>query len=309
MARSTICGNTADTSRVARGIICAIVGGSLWGFSGSCAQFLISDYGMSPLAITSVRMIGAGVLFLVYLLLRDRVRLTALLHDGRSLAQVAVFGIAGLYLSQLTYTIVIGYTNAGTATVLQCTNIIFVMAATCVLCRRLPRAAEIAGLVLAAAATWLIATNGDPTRIVLPVPGLVWGLANGITVAFYILYPRRVLEKWGSLAVTGCGMLIGGIVATCVAAPQSTLPSLDVAGWLALAAIVVLGTCASFGLYLQGVKDAGAVRASMLGVSEPVAATLISWLWLGTSFTLFDLAGFALMIAMVLVVTKSEGAQ
>lgn len=289
-----------------RGVVCALAGGSLWGFSGSCAQFLLGDYGFSPLMLTCVRMIGAGLLFMAYLALRKREVLSAMLHDKRALGQLAVFGIGGLYLSQLTYTIVIGYTNAGTATVLQCMNIIFVMIATCLIVRRAPRGAEIAGLILAIAATWLIATNGDPSRIVLPVPGILWGIANALAVAFYIMYPRRLLQKWGSLVVTGTGMLVGGIAAALVAIPRAGFPVLDGAGWAALLAIVVLGTCASFALYLQGVKDAGGVRASMLGVAEPVAATLISWLWLGTTFTAFDLFGFALMIAMVLIVTKAD---
>ena len=293
-------------THVMRGVVCAIAGGTLWGFSGSCAQFLLSGYAITPMLLTSIRMMGAGILFLLFLLLRDRRRLAELLHDRRAVVQVAVFGIVGLFLSQLTYVIVIDYTNAGTATVLQCTSIVFVMLATCVMVRRLPRRFEIAGLVLACAATWLIATQGDPTTLVLPLPGLVWGIANGLAVAFYIVYPTRLLQRFGSAVVTGCGMFAGGVVACCVALPTATMPTLDAAGVAALAALIVLGSCGAFALYLQGVADAGPVRASMLGVSEPVAAMLISWLWLGTSFTGADIAGFLMMVAMVLIITGTR---
>ena len=202
----------------------------------------------------------------------------------------------------------IGYTNAGTATVIQCTGIVFIMLATCILKRRLPRWQETVGLLLACGATWLLATGGDPTRIALPVPGLIWGLANGLSVAFYIMYPKKLLATHGSMVVTGFGMLIGGIAATCIAVPQTSWPALDGAGVAALLAIVVLGTAVAFGLYMQGVADAGAVRAGMLGVSEPVSATLISWLWLGTAFSAADLVGFAMMIAMVLIITRMQDA-
>ena len=308
-ARTAVNGNAGKPTgrHVLRGIACAIVGGSMWGFSGSCAQFLLTGYAISPLFITAVRMTCAGLIFVGYLLIRERKRLAQLSGDRHALLGLAVFGIGGLYLSQLTYTIVIGFTNAGTATVLQSTSTIFVMLAACVAARRPPRPAEAVGLALACGATWLIATNADPSTVVLPVEGLLWGLANGLAVAFYIVYPRRLLDRYGSVVVTGCGMLMGGIVACLVALPQVTPPSLDLAGIGAFAAIILLGTCAAFGLYLQGVADAGPVRASMLGVSEPIAATLVSWLWLGTSFSAADLVGFAMMIAMVIIIAKARG--
>ena len=77
-------------------------------------------------------------------------------------------------------------------------------------------------------------------------------------------------------------------------------------GWnimLALAVIVVIGTLAAFSLYLQGVSDIGPIKASMLGCVEPVVATILSTVWLGTTFAAIDLVGFVLIIGSVLVVS------
>ena len=106
-----------------RGVLCALTGAGLWGFSGACAQFLLANYDITPSFITAVRMLGAGAVFLLVLLVRNRAQLAAMLGDRRTLGQLAVFGGVGLFLCQITYTIVIGYTNAGTATVLQTTGI------------------------------------------------------------------------------------------------------------------------------------------------------------------------------------------
>ena len=295
------------TSRLVRGVVCTLAGGTLWGFSGACAQFLLGGaYGLSPLLITSVRMLGAGMLFLAYLLIAKRDVVRSMMGDGRTAASVAVFGVGGLFLSQITYTVVIGYTNAGTATVLQCTGIAFVMLFTCLIARKLPRIKEFAGLLLAVAATYLIATHGDASVLVIPLPGLIWGIANGLTCAFYIMYPRRLLERWGSMAVTGLGMLGGGIVATLLARPWTAQVTLDWSGAAALGAIVVLGTFAAFALYLKGVADIGPLRASLLSAIEPVSAAVFSWAWLGTRFALADCVGFAMMIAMVFLVTSAK---
>ena len=296
-----------------RGIACALVGAGLWGFSGACAQFLLSNYDITPPFVTAVRMLGAGILFLVVLAARQRERLAAMLRDRRTLGRLAVFGAGGLYLCQITYAIVIDYTNAGTATVLQCTGIAFVMLFTCIVGRALPRAKELVGLGAALFATWLIATQGDPSALSLPLPGLVWGIANGLSVAFYIMYPKKLFAEWGSFAVTGIGMLVGGVAAALVwlaggvvDSAGLALPTLDAAGFLVFGLIIVVGTFAAFALYLHGVSIVGSVKGSLLGAIEPVSATAFSALWLGTAFSGADWAGFVLMIAMIFLVTGEK---
>lgn len=295
-----------------RGIACTLIGAALWGFSGACAQFLLSNYAITPAFITSARMLGAGLLFLLVLLVAQRDKLFSMLRDKRTLGRLAVFGGVGLYLCQITYAIVIGYTNAGTATVLQCTGIAFVLLFTCVLLRRLPRVREAVGLIAAMGSTWIIATQGDVGSLALPLPGLLWGIANGLSVAFYIMFPKKLFAEWGSFAVTGLGMLVGGILAAAVwvlgilDGQPGAFPHLNFVGWLVLAAIAVLGTFAAFALYLHGVSIVGSVKGSLLGAIEPVSATVFAALWLGTAFTGADWVGFALMIAMIFLVTGEK---
>ena len=62
---------------------------------------------------------------------------------------------------------------------------------------------------------------------------------------------------------------------------------------------VVVGTFGAYALYLQGVKDAGSMRASLLGTIEPVTATIASVVWLATPFSPAEIVGFVLIIVMV----------
>ena len=302
-----------------RGVICALIGASLWGFSGACSQYLFSHYAISPLFLTMARMLGAGLLFLATLIISQRDKLHDILMDRPTCKQLAAFGGLGLFLCQLTYLVVIGYTNAGTATVLQSLNMVFVVIATCLLMHRLPFAREVGGLACALVATFLIATKGDPGMLHIPLAGLIWGLANALSVAFYVMYPRRMFERWGSFPITGLGMLIGGVVAAIgwvfaaatgkgLDAGVPTIPHLDGIGLLVLVLIVVLGTFASFALYLEGVAVVGGVTGSLLGAVEPVSATLLSALWLGTVFTWADWLGLVLMIMTTILVTGRQTA-
>lgn len=294
-----------------RGVVAALVGGAMWGFSGTCAQYLYQHYEIDPLFITWVRMLGSGILFLILLAFTQRGKLRAIAADRRELGRLALFGIAGLFVCQFTYTTSVNATNAGTATVLQSLNTVFILAATCLIMRRAPRAMELGGLALALVATWLIATKGNLTALMIPPAGLAWGLINAASCTFYIMYPKHLFARWGSLPVTGIGMLIGGIAAVAIwglgglwgAAP--VVPELGLDGVLVLAAIVVVGTLAAFGLYLHGVSIVGSVKGGLLGTTEPASAMVFAALWLGTMFTWADWIGLVLMVAMIFLVTLS----
>ncbi len=296
------------------GVVCALAGAGLWGVSGACAQFLFSTYGITPLFATAARSLVASLVFFGVLFARRRylVRLMAK-SDAKTKFALVAFGLA-LFVDQFAYSMTIACTNAGTATVLQMLGTVFVMLATCVIGWKLPKGAELAGLVCAFAATVLIATQGDLSTITLPAAGLAWGLLNAISVAAYVMIPRHagLFDRFGSFAATAVGMLV-----TCVASGLAytvqlasgagkleTVFAMDAVGWMVLVGgLAVLGTFVSFGLYLRGVAATGSVTGSLLGAIEPVSASVCAWVFLGTLFTAWDWAGLALMLGMLVLVT------
>ena len=293
-------------SHVARGIAFAALGGICWGFSGTCAQLMTSELGVPVAWITCVRLLLAAVIFLVVCGVREPRNLLAALRDVRSLGRIAAFALLGVLLTQVSYLSAISYTNAGTGTVLERLGLIVIMVYVCLRMRRLPRIREAAGLVLAIGGTVLIATKGNLGSLAIPAEGLFWGIISAFALAFYTLLPGKVLEKWGSFIVTGLAMLIGGAVAT-VAVQPWTIPvevSPELAG--VMFAMIIVGTFAAYLFYLQGITDAGPVRAGLVGCVEPVSATVISAVWLGTPVGVVDVVGCAMIIGMVFLVTERE---
>ena len=69
-------------------------------------------------------------------------------------------------------------------------------------------------------------------------------------------------------------------------------------------AISIIGTAIAFSLYLQGIQEIGAVKASMLASIEPVAATLFSFVWLKTPFSSIDIIGFVFIMTTVFLLSK-----
>lgn len=295
-------------SHVLRGAVCALLGGAFWGFSGTCAQLLLDVYGIPAPWVTCVRLAIAAAVFMAVALIADARTLRACVRDVRSLVQIALFAVFGVVFTQLSYLMAIASTNAGTATVIQQIGLVIVMAASCVRARRGPRPREVAGLLFALAGVFAIATQGDPLSLSISPAGLAWGLMCGVGLALYTLLPERVLEKWGSLSVTGLAMLFGGVSSAALVRPWGYEIHLEPGALVALAALVLVGTFLAYLLYLQGIKDAGPVRASLLCCIEPVSAMLIGAVWLHSAVTGWDVLGCALILAMIFLVTGSPTA-
>ena len=291
--------NDAATRKLAIGMLATLVGGSFWGLSGTAASYLFDTYHVDTLWLMSVRQITAGLLFLVTALIADRKRLKALWTNPAHRRELFVFSFIGMMGNQLFYLLAVRLTNAGTATVMQCLQLILVMAYTCLHVHRRPRRRELLGVVLALAGTFLIATGGDPTRLSIPPAGLAVGLLCAVGAAGMALLPARILPVYGSTVVTGSAMLSCGVVSCTLVQPWAHMPAFAADGWFALAVLVVIGSFLAFLLYMHGVKEIGGMRAGLLGTVEPISATITSAVVLGTVFLPTDLAGFALIITMV----------
>lgn len=296
-----------DTKNIAlRGALCTLAGGILWGFSGTCSQLLMTTYDVPAMYVTWVRMLASGVLFVSLMLVHDRTKLSSMITDRKTVGGIILYAIFGLFLGQFAYAMSIRELDAGTATVLQSLGVVILIGYTCIVKRKAPRKVEVIGMVMALSAVFIIATKGDVASLALPLGGLVWGIVNGCSGAFFAGYPRKLLAQWGSLPVMGCGMLVGGLFTLPLAHPWDVSIQWDLLSLGALVAIVVLGTFVSFALFLQGVKDLGGVKASLLAIVEPVSATFFAWALMGTEFAAIDFVGFALMLGMVVIVTLAK---
>ncbi len=296
-----------ESNNWAKGIVSTLVGATAWGFSGTCVQYLFTSTALDPLLLTTIRQLGAGLVFLAVLLASRRETLRAMLADHGTVVRLLVFGSFGLFLNSAVYATAISYTNAGTATVLQSLNIVFVLAISCLSARRLPRRLEVAALACALVATFLIATHGDPTTLSMPLIGLFFGIATAAAATFYTMYPRPLFERWGSFSVTGLGMLVGGLTGLAICCANGTLPGgmpeLDLTSVAVLSVAVLVGTFGAYGLFLRGVSLVGPLWGNMLGAAEPVSATAITALWLRTPFSWADWMGLFLMVATIGLVT------
>ncbi len=287
--------------RIRRGIVATLVGGTFWGLNGTVSKWLMDTYAIDPLWLVCLRELTACWLFLAAAAAtaRGREQLFGVLRSPRGLAQVLGVSLAAILFSQVAYLEAIDWTNSATATIMQSLGMVLVLVYVCLRMRRRPRRRELLGVGLALVGTYLVATGGNPGQLNLPPEGLAWGFACAAAAACLAILPAAPMARWGNFAVNGLAFLLSGALLAAAYRPWEHMPVLDGTAVAVLALCVVVGTFGAYALYLQGVKDAGSMRASLLGTIEPVTATIASVVWLATPFSAAEIVGFVLIIVMV----------
>ena len=290
-----------EHGRARRGAALTLLGGILWGFSGTCGQFLLQRRGLTSEFIVPIRLMSAGLILLVLCLLRTGRH--ALDVVRKSPGEILVLGMS---MCQYTYFSAIGASNAGTATVLQYTGPVLILIWTSLRSRRMPRRTELLAIALALLGTWLLATHGKPGSMVLSGEALCWGGLSAVALAVYTVQPGRMLERYGAPAVTAWGMIIGGVMLMAAVRPWTMRVTIDGAALLAMAAIVLLGSVAAFTAYLEGVRCVGAKKGSLYASIEPVSAAVFSALGMGARFGAMDLLGFACILSTIFLLSADH---
>ena len=292
-----------------RGVLLAFLGALCWGFSATCVSYLTTNYSVDVVWLAFARTAISGPIFIAIALAKERQRLKALFADLPMLLQLLAFALVGVVMIQVAYMSAVSYLGAGNALLLQQTGLVLIMLIACMRGRRLPTRVELVSLVLALFGTAAIATQGNIGSLGISTVGLAWGLATGLALAGHNILPVRLLDKYGSFVTNGCAMVLAACILLPFAQPGNVHLEMPLAGWAVFAGVVLVGTAIAYVVYLQGVKEAGPVKASLVAVFEPVSGMAISALWLGTPVSLADLVGCVAIVIMMVLIALPSGKQ
>jgi drug/metabolite transporter (DMT)-like permease len=128
---------------------------------------------------------------------------------------------------------------------------------------------------------------------------LFFGILSAIGLVVYTLAPRSLLATFNPLVVVGWGMFLGGFVANIYVPMTAVGAHLDLIDWSLMAFIVLFGSLAAFVLYLASLKKVRPETVGMLGMLEPVSATILSALVLGVQFQLWQVIGVVMTLLAI----------
>ena len=289
------------------GTIMTITGGTLWGVSGVCGQFLFQNKDVTASWLVPVRLMMAGIFMLCFYIWKDKKKAFAIWQKKENRWGILIYGLAGMMLCQYSYFQTIEWSNAGTATVIQYLGPALIVVWVCLQTRRFPERKEIIGVLLALLGIFLIATHGNPTSLALSGRALLMGLISAVSVVIYTVQPEKLQKQFPTPLVLAWGMLIGGCVLTVLFRPWHQTVIVDVQMVTTLLVVILLGTMASFSLYMTGVKLIGSVKASLYSCVEPVASMVLTAVWMKVQFTLPDIIGTVCIILTIIILALPSG--
>ena len=292
------------------GMMESLAGASMWGVSSVAANLLFSITTIPYLALLFVRVIFSSLILFIFI--KPRIRIGGLLG-------ISIFGIIGLFGSQLAYLAAIYYSNAATATVLQYLFMPMVVIYDLLRRNRNVSFVLIISIIFSFAGLILLTINFSLIGSVLVVSptALFFGLMAAVSAAFYTIYARPLIKKHGFEATISLGFLMACIPATFVglypsieyfralsAQPAGSI--LIIAGLIAF--IIVIGTAGAYYLYVRSIKHISSSDASITASMEPISAAVFSLLVLGIFLTDIQYIGVAIIILSISFIQRDSTA-
>ena len=198
--------------------------------------------------------------------------------------------------TQLTFFVCIQYANAPFAAVLTATVPLWIMLFMFVFQHKHLTVKEIFCGIVAVAGVVLVVTGGSFKNFNVSGIGFWAGIGSGITGAFYVLLPQKFIARVGSGLATSWALLLTGVSVTLFSHFWNEPLDWTVYSILAYAFIVLFGTIAAFWLFQAAAEIIPADVAGMMETFDPVAATLLSMIFLGVSVNSWECIGGALIL-------------
>ena len=149
----------------------------------------------------------------------------------------------------------------------------------------------------------MLTTHGNLQSLALPVSALITGILSAVCVTIYNVTPARLMQTYPVVLMQAWAFLMGGLFIGLFFHSWTIPCTPSLMGLFGIAFVVIVGNILAFTCYITGVKYIGPEKGILYGFAEPVTAALISTFVLGSSFTLWDAAGFLLIFLMLVLIS------
>ena len=288
-----------------KGCLYAFLAGALWGVTSPAAQYLFERKNIVSEWLVPFRLISAGLLLLIYAGIWGQ-DITSIWKEKKDACRLVLFGILGMMGMQFTFFSAVQEMDAGTATIFQYLNPAMLILFFAVVHKIMPGRKEILAVMAAVSGIAIVATHGNFSTLSISPKGFVLGMLVAVTTCFYGVLPAPLVKRYSAEAVSAWGMIAGGLVLMAVTRPWRIPVVIDLQVAAAFFMIITVGTILPFCFYLSSVKYTGSVYAGLFSSVEPVAATVVAAVCLGTRFMKMDILGFALVLSTLFILAIPE---
>lgn len=287
-----------------KGVILASLAASLWSISGVSGEILFKKYHFSSNWLVSIRTLVSGMILLGIVKIIEKKDIFLPLKNKKDLIGLLLFGSAGMYLVQFTYFKTIELSNVSFATILQFTAPFYIFLYESIKNKKIPSLLTIFLLISTALGADLIATKGNISNLSFSIEALFYGILSAMMIAFYTLYPKKLIQKYGSITVVGWAMIVGAIISNGIHPFWNVEGVINIYSIIQVFIVVIIGTAIAYLMYISSLKYISSSLAGILTAFEPVLAAILSILLFGLSFSIFEIIGFILVFLSVFILEK-----
>jgi len=133
------------------------------------------------------------------------------------------------------------------------------------------------------------------------------GFGTAMVFAFYILYSKRLLQRYAPETVLVYTFAIAAVFWACVTPPwRNVAAHYPAAMWARFAVLGVFSTLVPFRCFCAGLKRLPAAEAGVIATAEPVVAILSSFVILGEGLRPGQMLGGALVIVAAVLASRGH---
>ncbi|TDD94804.1 EamA family transporter [Jiangella asiatica] len=283
----------------ARGVAFVCLAAVFFSVNASMSKVALEG-GLEPSVLAALRATGAAVVLLGAVLAVEPARLRI---GRREWPFLIALGVAGGALVQWLYFVAIDRLPVGIALLLEFTAPAMVALFSWVVLRQRIRPRTWLGIGIALFGLALVAQVW--TDAGLDAVGVLAALGAAACLASYYLIGSRMSGDRDSLSLT-FWMFGFAAVFWAVAQPwwtvdlaplgreTSMLGAMDgvsIPVWASVLWIIVFGTIVAYGLNLAALRHISPTTCGVIGMSEPVGAALVAWVWLGQTLGVAQMIG------------------
>ncbi|MGA9346138.1 MAG: EamA family transporter [Nocardioidaceae bacterium] len=288
------------------GVGLVVVGATLFVVNAGVSR-VIQSAGVESTTLTTVRCTGTALVLLLVVAARRELRTLVPASWSEALTTVA-FGITGVALVQWLYFVAIDRLPVGIALLLEFTAPVLVA-----LFARFGYGEQVRArlwLGLACSLGGLALVTQVWSGLVLDTLGVAAGLGAALSLAAYFLLGEHSVTHRSPLSVLTSAFVVATLFWNALA-PVSGLRKSSLGDpvslggrlsghqadlWVLIAWLVLFGTVAPFLAELSALRHLSATEVGLIGMIEPVGATLLGWRWFREDLTAAQLVGVATVL-------------
>lgn len=277
----------------------------IWGLMSPFSKYVILGGIVSALSITSLRMIGAAVLFWILSLFCKKEHVP--LPD---IARLFFAGMIGVLINQTCFMLGVGFTSPGNASIITTTMPLWVMILAAFILKEPITAKKVGGIACGATGAVLLIL-GSPKGLPgdNPLLGNLLVLTAQFSYALYLCLYKRFITKYSLVTLMKWMFTFAALVNLVYSLPTlinihwSELRPLD---FCSLGFTVVFGTFVAYILIMIGQKTLRPTVVGMYNYFQPIVSCLVA-IYLGMDyFNVQKGAAIILIFCGVWLVTRSK---